>query len=109
LKYSIMINGVTQLLMMKADVLNIFSTIKVCTHYQLSDGTITETMPYEYITQKITPVYTELKGWNCSLAGITINNMPKELNDYVAYLENALEVPITVISIGPDRTQTILK
>lgn len=109
LKYSIMINGVTQLLMMKADVLNIFSTIKVCTHYQLSDGTITETMPYEYITQKITPVYTELKGWNCSLAGITINNMPKELNDYVAYLEKALEVPITVISIGPDRTQTILK
>ncbi len=109
LKYSIMINGVTQLLMMKADVLNIFSIIKVCTHYQLSDGTITETMPYEYITQKITPVYTELKGWNCSLAGITINNMPKELNDYVAYLENALEVPITVISIGPDRTQTILK
>ncbi len=109
LKYSIMINGVTQLLMMKADVLNIFSIIKVCTHYQLIDGTITETMPYEYITQKITPVYTELKGWNCSLAGITINNMPKELNDYVAYLENALEVPITVISIGPDRTQTILK
>jgi adenylosuccinate synthase len=109
LKYSIMINGVTQLLMMKADVLNIFSTIKVCTHYQLSDGTITETMPYEYITQKITPVYTELKGWNCSLAGITKTDMPKELNDYVAYLEKALEVPITVISIGPDRTQTIVK
>jgi adenylosuccinate synthase len=109
LKYSIMINGVTQLLMMKADVLNIFSTIKVCTHYQLSDGTITETMPYEYITQKITPVYTELKGWECSLAGITKTSMPKELNDYVVYLEKALEVPITVISIGPDRTQTILK
>jgi adenylosuccinate synthase len=50
-----------------------------------------------------------LKGWNCSLAGITKNDIPKELNDYVAYLENALEVPITVISIGPDRTKTILK
>jgi len=109
LKYSIMINGVTQLLMMKADVLNIFATIKVCTHYQLSDGTITETMPYEYITQKITPVYTELKGWNCSLAGITKSSIPKELNEYVTYLEKALQVPITVISIGPDRTQTILK
>jgi adenylosuccinate synthase len=94
---------------MKADVLNIFTTIKVCTHYQLSDGTITETMPYEYITQKITPVYSELKGWNCSLAGITKSSIPKELNEYVTYLEKALQVPITVISIGPDRTQTILK
>jgi len=109
LKYSIMINGVTQLLMMKADVLNIFSIIKVCTHYKLSDGTVTETMPYEYITQKITPVYTELKGWNTSLADITNASIPKELNEYVTYLEKALEVPITVISIGPDRTQTILK
>ena len=109
LKYSIMINGVTQLLMMKADVLNIFPTIKICTHYQLSDGTITETMPYEYINQKITPVYTEIKGWNTSLDNITKDNMPSELADYVAYLERALEVPITVISVGPDRSQTIQK
>jgi len=109
LKYSIMINGVSQLLMMKADVLNIFPTRKVCTHYKLSEGTITETMPYEYITQKITPVYKELKGWNTSLAGITNTLMPKELSDYIAYIEKALEVPITVISVGPDRTQTILK
>ena len=104
-----MINGVTQLLMMKADVLNNFPIIKVCTHYKLSDGTITETMPYEYITQKITPVYTELKGWNTSLSGITNTLMPNELSQYIAYLEKALEVPITVISVGPDRTQTILK
>jgi adenylosuccinate synthase len=109
LKYSIMINGVTQLLMMKADVLNTFPVIKVCTHYKLTDGTITEALPYEYITQKITPVYTELKGWNTSLEGITKDSMPKELNDYILYLEKALEVPITVVSIGPDRTQTILK
>jgi adenylosuccinate synthase len=109
LKYSIMINGVTQLLMMKADVLNVFPTIKICTHYKLSDGTITETMPYEYITQKVTPVYSELKGWGTSLAGITSTTMPKELNEYITYLEKALEVPITVISVGPDRTQTILK
>jgi adenylosuccinate synthase len=109
LKYSIMINGVTQLLMMKADVLNIFPTIKICTHYKLSDGTITETMPYEFITQKIIPVYTEMKGWNTSLRGITKDSMPKELNDYIDYLEKALSVPITVVSIGPDREQTILK
>lgn len=109
LKYSIMINGVTQLLMMKADVLNMFPVIKVCTHYKLGDGTITEALPYEYITQKITPVYTELKGWNTSLDGISKDSMPKELNEYILYLEKALDVPITVVSIGPDRTQTILK
>src|SRR5688572_4401068 len=71
LKYSIMINGVTQLLMMKADVLNIFSTIKVCTQYQLKDGSITDMVPYELITDKIIPIYEELKGWNVSLAGNT--------------------------------------
>jgi adenylosuccinate synthase len=109
LKYSIMINGVTQLLMMKADVLNIFQTIKICTHYKLSDGTITESIPYEVINQQITPIYTEMKGWNTSLADITKDSMPKELANYIAYLEQALEVPITVISIGPDREQTILK
>jgi adenylosuccinate synthase len=109
LKYSIMINGVTQLLMMKADVLNIFPTIKICTHYKLSDGTITESIPYEVINQQITPIYTEMKGWNTSLADITKDSMPKELANYITYLEQALEVPITVISIGPDREQTILK
>lgn len=109
LKYSIMINGVTQLLMMKADVLDTFPSIKVCTHYRLSDGTITETLPYEYITQKITPVYAELKGWNTSLVGISNETMPKELKEYIQYLEKALEVPITVISVGPDRSQTIIK
>ncbi len=83
LKYSIMINGVTQLLMMKADVLNIFPTIKICTHYQLSDGTITESIPYEVINQQITPIYTEMKGWNTSLADITKDSMPKELADYI--------------------------
>lgn len=109
LKYSIMINGVTQLLMMKADVLDAFPTIKVCTHYMLGDGTITETLPYEYITQKISPVYIELKGWNTSLEGVTNESMPNELKDYILYLEKALEVPITVVSIGPDRSQTIIK
>src|SRR5688500_14147089 len=86
LKYSIMINGVTQLLMMKADVLNVFPTIKVCTHYQLSDGTITDMVPYEVVKEKIIPVYKELKGWNVSLKGATKENLPPELMDYIKFL-----------------------
>jgi adenylosuccinate synthase len=109
LKYSIMINGVTQLLMMKADVLSIFPTIKVCTQYQLKDGSITEALPYELIYEKITPVYKEMKGWNVSLKGIGEENLPPELMQYVTFLEQQLGVPITLISTGPDRTQTILR
>jgi len=107
LKYSIMINGVTQLLMMKADVLNIFPTIKICTQYKLSNGTITETVPYELVHEKIEPIYTEVKGWHTSLEGITEHKMPKELLDYITLLEKELGVPITLLSTGPDRTQTI--
>jgi len=107
LKYSIMINGVTQLLMMKADVLNIFSTIKVCTKYQLNDGSITDMVPYELINEKITPIYEELKGWNSPLKGNTKESLPAELNNYIKFLETQLQVPITLVSTGPDRTQTI--
>lgn len=109
LKYSIMINGVTQLLMMKADVLSIFSTIKVCTQYQLKDGSVTEMLPYELIHDKITPVYKEMKGWNVNLKGIEEKTLPAELLQYVSFLEQQLGVPITIISTGPDRTQTILR
>jgi adenylosuccinate synthase len=107
LKYSIMINGVTQLLMMKADVLSIFPTIKVCTKYQLSDGTITDTVPYELIHEKITPIYEEVKGWNTQLKGNSKESLPGALNDYIKFLEIELGVPITLVSTGPDRTQTI--
>ena len=107
LKYSIMINGVSQLLMMKADVLSIFPTIKVCTHYELSNGSITELVPYELVNEKIKPVYTELKGWSTSLTGVSEDQIPMELAQYVNFLEKALNVPITLISTGPDRTQTI--
>lgn len=107
LKYSIMINGVTQLLMMKADVLSIFPIIKICTHYQLKDGSITETLPYELINDKIIPVYKEMKGWNTSLTGVLEEDLPGELLEYVSFLEQQLNVPITIISTGPDRTQTI--
>jgi adenylosuccinate synthase len=107
LKYSIMINGVTQLLMMKADVLSIFPEIKVCTHYQLSDGKVTEEMPYEVVNEKITPIYATVKGWNVPLTDLSEKQMPKELLDYVSFLEKELNVPITLISTGPDRSETI--
>jgi adenylosuccinate synthase len=109
LKYSIMINGVTQLLMMKADVLSVFPTIKVCTDYQLENGTITDMVPYEVVKEKIIPVYKELKGWNVSLKGVSKENLPAELNQYIKFLETTLCVPITLVSTGPDRTQTILR
>lgn len=109
LKYSIMINGVTQLLMMKADVLNTFPHIRVCTKYKLKDGTVTDAVPYELIHEKITPVYEDLAGWNCNLAGISDGAMPDALQHYIDYLERHLSVPITLISTGPDRTQTVYR
>jgi adenylosuccinate synthase len=109
LKYSIMINGVTQLLMMKADVLSIFPVIKVCTHYKLADGSITEALPYEFVNQKIVPVYTELPGWGTTLSGTKESDLPINLMAYVSFLEKSLGVPISLISIGPDRSQTILR
>jgi adenylosuccinate synthase len=109
LKYSIMINGVTQLLMMKADVLNVFPVIKVCTQYRLKDGTLTDSLPYELIHEKITPVYSELEGWNCTLSGITEDVMPLALSQYIDFMEKYLNVPITLISTGPDRTQTVYR
>jgi len=111
LKYSIMINGVTQLLMMKADVLCVFPKIKVCTKYQLVDGSITDMIPYEQVNEKITPIYEELKGWNTPLNenGISKQELPSELNGYIRFLEEQLGVPITMISTGPDRTQTVYR
>lgn len=111
LKYSIMINGVTQLLMMKADVLSVFPKIKVCVKYQLKDGTYTDMIPYEQVNEKITPVYKEFKGWstNLNLDGVSIENLPEELNGYIKFLEEELQVPITMVSTGPDRTQTVYR
>ncbi|UII21068.1 adenylosuccinate synthase [Fulvivirga ligni] len=110
LKYAIMINGVTQLFMMKADVLNIFENIKVCTHYKRADGTVTDIFPFEIVDEEITPIYKELKGWHCSLdtAG-GFDNLPAELIDYVNYLEEELSTPINIVSVGPDRTETIIR
>lgn len=109
LRYAIMINGVTSLAMMKADVLNTFETIKVCTHYKVN-GELTADMPYDLCCVDAEPVYKELKGWNCDLTGISeYKNLPKALLDYTLFLEKELGVSIDVISVGPDRTQTLLK
>ena len=107
LKYAIMINGVTELSMMKADVLSIFDTIKVCTHYKIN-GEIVDYLPFDIDGVEITPIYKELKGWNCDLTGLhDYASSPQALKDYVTYLEKELEVPITVVSVGPDRKQTL--
>ncbi|MEZ0539713.1 adenylosuccinate synthase [Fibrella arboris] len=104
LKYAVMLNGVTQLVMMKADVLNIFDTIRVCTHYQLPDGSVTEQLPYDLCDTEVVPVYKEFKGWETSLDGIrAFDGMPAELASYVSYLEAELNLPITFVSTGPDR------
>jgi adenylosuccinate synthase len=110
LKYAIMVNGATQLFMTKADVLNIFEEIKVCTHYKLPDGTITDRMPFTINDGDVAPVYKTMKGWHTSLSNVHhFNEMPQELVDYIDFLEQELQVPITIVSTGPDRTQTLIK
>lgn len=107
LKYAIMINGVTELIMMKADVLDTFEDIYVCTHYKYQGETI-DYMPYEIITNQPEPVLKKIKGWNQDTTGISSKDeIPQALNDYIAYLEQELQVPIKYLSVGPDRKQTI--
>jgi adenylosuccinate synthase len=109
LKYVIDLNGVTELLMMKADVLNTFDTIKVAEAYKLVDGTVSDEMPYD-MSEIESNVYKDIKGWNADLSSSkTYSDFPQELNDYISYLEEKLEVEIKVVSIGPDRTETIMK
>ncbi|GAB3996526.1 adenylosuccinate synthase [Spirosoma daeguense] len=108
LKYAIMINGVTQLVMMKVDVLNIFDEIKVCTHYVLPDGSTSEQMPYDLCDTDVTPVYRTFKGWQTDLTNIrSFSDVPAELADYVYYLEDTLGLPINFISTSPDREAII--
>jgi adenylosuccinate synthase len=109
LKYAIMINGVTKLIMMKADVLDAFDTIKICTHYKI-DGEVIDYMPYDIVSKKVEPIYVEMKGWNTDLTKLaSINQLPIELNQYIEYLEQELNVPISMVSVGPDRTQTLMR
>jgi adenylosuccinate synthase len=109
LKYAIMINGATQLSMMKADVLDSFDTIEVCTHYEI-DGEKFDYFPYDIDSLNITPVYKKVKGWNTDLTGLRdLKDAPVEFLDYIKYLEQELQTPITIVSVGPDRSQTIIR
>jgi len=109
LKYAVMINGATQLSMMKADVLDSFETIKVCTHYEI-EGELYDYLPYDITSMDIKPVYIEMPGWNTDLTNLTdLNNAPQPFLDYIAYLERELNVPVTIVSVGPDRSQTMVK
>ena len=108
LRYSIMVNGVTQLIMMKSDVLDGFDTIKACVAYK-QNGQEIDYFPYN-IEEGIEPVYQELAGWKTDMTKFTSEDQfPKAFNDYIAFLEKQLETPIKIISIGPDRDQTIVR
>lgn len=108
LKYAIMINGVTRLIMMKSDVLDSFDTIKACVAYRIQ-GNETELFPYS-IEGELEPVYVELQGWKTDMTKMTSENeFPEEFNQYIQFLEDELEVPIYIVSVGPDRAQTILR
>ncbi|MDX5437970.1 MAG: adenylosuccinate synthase, partial [Pontibacter sp.] len=108
LKYSIMLNGVTQLNMMKADVLTEFDTIQVCTHYKLPTGEVTDKVPHSLEVENLVPVYEELPGWKVDLNKIeSVDELPEAFNKYLHFLEKHLQVPITIVSVGPDRKSTL--
>ena len=106
LKYTVMIDGVTDLIMMKSDCLDDFDSIKACTSYKV-EGVETDQVPFD-IAAQIEPVYTEFPGWKKDLTGIRSEaDLPKEFKDYIKFIENYLGVPVSIISLGPDREATI--
>ena len=108
LKYAIMVSGVTELIMMKADVLDTFDTIKVATSYMVN-GKETQQVPYD-VYAEVTPVYTEFKGWKKDLTKVkSEDELPVEFKEYIKFIEDSLQVPIKIISLGPDREQTIVR
>jgi adenylosuccinate synthase len=109
LKYSIMLNGVTQLIMTKADVLTGFEIIKVCTSYKGNTETTATHFPYQ-IESGMIPVYKEFKGWSVNISQIeNYDTLPGELKQYIDYIENEVKVPIKIVSVGPDRKTTIFR
>lgn len=108
LKYAIMVNGVTKLIMMKSDVLDTFDTVKACVAYKIN-GQETEEFPFD-ICEEVEPVYVELSGWKTDMTQMTSEDeFPEEFNAYINFLEEELGVPIKIVSVGPDREQTIIR
>lgn len=108
LRYAIMIDGVTQLIMMKSDVLDTFETIKVCVAYKINGQTVID-FPFE-VSDDIEPVYVEMSGWKTDMTKMQQeSDLPNSFNDYIAFLEKELNIPISIVSLGPDRAQTIIR
>lgn len=108
LKYAIMVNGVTQLIMMKSDVMDSFDTVKACVAYKVN-GEETEQFPFD-LSEGVDPVYVELPGWKIDMTKMqSEDEFPEEFNAYLAFLEEELQVPIKIVSVGPDRDQTIVR
>jgi adenylosuccinate synthase len=109
LKYAIRVNGVTQLMMMKGDVLSGIKTIKVCTHYKIQDEVI-DYFPFDIQSDSVLPQYIDIPGWEEDLTEIEkLAKLPKKFIDYIDFLEKELEIPIKIVSVGPDRKQTIFR
>lgn len=110
LKYAIMVCGATRLYMMKADVLSGFEEIKVCTHYKSAAGELHDSIPYDLGENGLTPVYKSFNGWTEDLTEMTsFDQLPKQLIDYIKFIEDEVNVPIDIVSIGPDRKQTLIR
>ena len=109
LKYAVQVNGVTQLMMMKGDVLSGFDTLRICTSYNYKGSEI-EHLPYNIEPENVSPVYKDFKGWQADLTGMTnYDELPAELKAYIEFIEKEVEVPIHIVSVGPDRKQTITR
>lgn len=109
LNYAIMLNGVTELMMMKADVLDEFENFQVATHYDV-EGEVVSEVPYDMVNTICTPVYHEIAGWNANLEQAkSYDQLPKPLHDYVDFIENETHIPVKLVSVGPDRMQTFMR
>ena len=108
LRYAVRLNGVTDLILMKSDVLDVFKTIKACVAYKLPDGTQTDEFPFD--CEGVEPIYEELPGWLTDLTALhDETEFPEEFNNYISFLEEYLETPVSIVSVGPDRNQTIVR
>jgi adenylosuccinate synthase len=108
LKYAVMMNGVTRLIMMKGDVLNDFETLKVCTGYKVGDKVL-DYFPFE-TNEEITPIYKEFAGWRTNICDVRrYEDFPQEFKSYIEFIERETGVPVSIISVGPDREETVIR